>query len=169
MVVLPEASRARTLPRMSTTRSFSLRARTSRTDCGMRNAECGMEVASFGARTDPGDSLAVDQHGGVLEHLEVRHFTTTAGTGRSAARHDLPGADEEGLQACASPSRIGRRIPWRRAVSMAWGYPASAWRATPIPGSFVSTRSSRRPADGDPSATLTCPACSELPMPTPPP
>src|SRR2546425_10932432 len=65
-------------------------------DCGLRNAECGMEVASFGARTDPGDSLAVDQHGGVLEHLEVRHFTTTAGTGGSAARHDLPGADEGG-------------------------------------------------------------------------
>src|SRR2546422_486082 len=41
--------------------------------------------------------------------------------------------------------------------------------ATPIPGSFVSTRSSRRPAAAVPSATLTCPAWSEFPMPTPPP
>src|SRR5437660_1738044 len=38
-----------------------------------------------------------------------------------------------------------------------------------MPGSLVSTRSSRRPAAADPSATLTCPACSELPIPTPPP
>src|SRR5438034_4944192 len=30
-----------------------------------------------------------------------------------------------------------------------------------MPGSLVSTRSSRRPADADPSATLTCPARSE--------
>src|SRR5205085_9412635 len=85
-------------------------------DGGLRNAECGMEVAGFGARTDPGDSLAFDQHGGVLQHLQVRQFTTAAGTGGSATRHDLPGADEEGLQSCASASRIGRRIPWRRAV-----------------------------------------------------
>src|SRR5205814_9566736 len=63
--------------------------------------------------TDRRDSVPFDQDGGVLEHLEVRHFTTTAGTGGSAARHDLPGANEEGLQSCASPSRIGRRIPWR--------------------------------------------------------
>src|SRR3989475_13078161 len=128
-----------------------------------------MEVASFGARPAPADSLAVDQHGGVLEHLEVRHFTTTAGTGGSAARHDLPGADEEGLQSCASPSRIGRRIPWRRAVSTASGYPASAWRATPMPGSLVGTRPRRRPPEAGPCATPPCPPGTEVPMPPPPP
>ena len=38
-----------------------------------------------------------------------------------------------------------------------------------MPGSFVSTHSSRAAASGVPSATITCPACSELPIPTPPP
>src|SRR6185437_5545857 len=38
-----------------------------------------------------------------------------------------------------------------------------------MPGSLVSTRSSRTRISGVPSATITCPACSELPMPTPPP
>src|SRR2546429_290876 len=95
--------------------------------------------------TDRRDSVPFDQHGGVLEHLEVRHFTTTAGTGGSAARHDLPGADEEGLQSCASPSRIGRRIPWGRAASPAFGYPAAPGRAPPLPGSLVGPPSSRRP------------------------
>src|SRR3989441_6769689 len=81
-------------------------------DCGLRNAECGMEVASVGARTDPGDSLAVDQHGGVLQDLQVRQFTTAAGTSGSATSHDLPGTYEEGLQSCAppSPSCIGKRM-----------------------------------------------------------
>ena len=38
-----------------------------------------------------------------------------------------------------------------------------------MPGSFVSTRASRSRIRGVPSATITWPACSELPMPTPPP
>ena len=38
-----------------------------------------------------------------------------------------------------------------------------------MPGSFVSTRCRRSRISGVPSATITCPACSELPMPTPPP
>src|SRR6267378_1475335 len=74
-------------------------------------------------RTDCGDALAFDQHGDVLQHLQVRQFATAAGTSGSATRHDLPGTDEEGLQSCAppSPSRIGRRIPWRWAASIASG------------------------------------------------
>ena len=38
-----------------------------------------------------------------------------------------------------------------------------------MPGSLVRTRSNRRAAAGVPSATITCPACRELPIPTPPP
>ena len=38
-----------------------------------------------------------------------------------------------------------------------------------MPGSLVSTREIFSAASGVPSATLTCPACIERPMPTPPP
>ncbi len=40
---------------------------------------------------------------------------------------------------------------------------------TPIPGSLLSTRASFSAASGVPSATETCPAWMERPMPTPPP
>ena len=56
---------------------------------------------------------------------------------------------------------IGSMIPREAAVAIASGYPASACRATPIPGSQVSTRSSFSSASGVPSATTTMPACSE--------
>src|SRR5438094_3363144 len=39
----------------------------------------------------------------------------------------------------------------------------------PMPGSLLSTRSSRRLEFSVPSATTTIPACCEKPMPTPPP
>ena len=42
-------------------------------------------------------------------------------------------------------------------------------RSTPRPGSLDSTRSIFAAASGVPSATHTCPACSDRPMPTPPP
>lgn len=48
-------------------------------------------------------------------------------------------------------------------------YPASTCRMTPIPGSFVRTRRIFSPASRVPSATVTCPAWIERPMPTPPP
>src|SRR3982751_1314437 len=51
-------------------------------------------------------------------------------------------------------SIIGSWISSRAAVSIARSYPASAWRATPMPGSFVSTRSSRTRISGVPSATI---------------
>src|SRR3954462_3722973 len=38
-----------------------------------------------------------------------------------------------------------------------------------MPGSASSMRRIRSPASGVPSATITWPACSDLPMPTPPP
>ena len=45
----------------------------------------------------------------------------------------------------------------------------STCRTTPIPGSFLRTRSRRAAASSVPSATMTRPAWIELPMPTPPP
>ncbi len=47
------------------------------------------------------------------------------------------------------------------AKSCAAEYPASAWRMIPMPGSVVSTRSMRLAMASVPSATVTCPACSE--------
>gem|GEM_PF-5247448 len=52
-------------------------------------------------------------------------------------------------------SSIGILIPLARAVSTASPYPASTWRATPMPGSFVSTRLIRKAIPGVPSATVT--------------
>src|SRR5207245_9505772 len=109
----------------------------------------------------------LDPYRGVGEDLDLGELRPPASARRTAAGDDLPGADEQGAQSEAS--RIGRRMPWRRAVSIASGYPASAWRATPLPGSLVRTRSSRRRAALEPSATLTWPACRGLAIPAPPP
>ena len=103
--------------------------------------------------TDRGDTIAVDEHGRVAKDFDLRHLATPARPRRAATGDDRPSPREQCAQSLAS--RIGRRTPWRRAVSSASGYPASAWRATPIPGSLVSTRSSRRAAAGEPSATVT--------------
>ncbi|CAB4560313.1 unannotated protein [freshwater metagenome] len=53
------------------------------------------------------------------------------------------------------PSSIGMRRPRVSATSTARSYPASTWRITPVPGSFVSTRASFSAASGVPSATVT--------------
>src|SRR5262245_235076 len=66
-------------------------------------------------------------------------------------------------------SRLGRSSLCSLAGAIASAYPASAWRITPVPGSVVSTRSSRSSASAEPSATTTMPAWIELPIPTPPP
>ena len=47
-----------------------------------------------------------------------------------------------------SVSTMGRSMPDSFAFSMASGYPASAWRMTPMPGSVVSTRRRRSPSVG---------------------
>ena len=72
-----------------------------------------------------------------------------------------PGAGSRKLVMCTKiHSRpIGSLTFFSRAHCKAISYPASAWRSTPIAGSLVSTRSSRRAASGVPSATITCPAC----------
>src|SRR5271166_1887160 len=56
---------------------------------------------------------------------------------------------------------IGTLTPVLLANSFASSYPASAWRMMPMPGSVVSTRSMRLAISSVPSATVTCPACSE--------
>ena len=53
---------------------------------------------------------------------------------------------------------IGILTPFFRAVASASLYPASTWRATPRPGSFVRTRFNRTLASAVPSATETWPA-----------
>jgi len=58
-------------------------------------------------------------------------------------------------------SAIGMRTPVFAANSLASSYPASTCRITPMPGSVVSTRSMRFAIISVPSATVTCPACSE--------
>src|ERR1700731_564806 len=67
------------------------------------------------------------------------------------------------------PYSIGTFTPAFFANAIASGYPASTCRATPVPGSLVSTRSMRFAISLVPSATVTCPECCEYPIPTPPP
>ena len=56
---------------------------------------------------------------------------------------------------------IGTFTPLFFAKFLASSYPASTCLATPIPGSFVRTRSMRLAMASVPSATVTCPACCE--------
>jgi hypothetical protein len=59
-------------------------------------------------------------------------------------------------------SPIGMRTPFFAANSFASSYPASTCRITPIPGSVVQHPLNALPAIiSVPSATVTCPACSE--------
>ena len=75
------------------------------------------------------------------------------------------------LRGISAPDTFVILTWWRDAEAhrTASSYPASAWRNTPIAGSLVRTRLSRFAAAAVPSATITCPACCEYPMPTPPP
>src|SRR5207244_2747880 len=87
---------------------------------------------------------AADEHGNPRrDGVEGREHA--AGQSRTRGQH-------------GRPSRIGKRRPARSAVAIASGYPASACRATPIPGSHVTTRSSFSSASDEPSATITIPA-----------
>src|SRR5690606_23914003 len=76
---------------------------------------------------------------------------------------------EQRADAGHAPSRIGTRRPPRAAAATASSYPASTCRRTPVAGSFASTRASFCAASSVPSATDTCPAWIDRPMPTPPP
>ena len=65
-------------------------------------------AGSLLARAHPGDSVLVDQNGGILEDFDVGHLAPPAGARRPATCHHLPRADEECLQS-RSPL-IGKRI-----------------------------------------------------------
>src|SRR5579871_2662203 len=121
-----------------------------------------------GTRTHPFDSPVRNQHRAIGNDCEIAHFGSGARACRTSQRYQLRAIDNGGAAHCAESS-IGIRMPFSRATSMALGYPASACRITPIPGSVVNTRCKRRPPDSVPSATTTIPACCEYPMPTPPP
>jgi len=76
-------------------------------------------VAQLAVRAHGPDAPAVDQHGRVAQHLHLRHVAPATRARRPAAGDDLAGADEQRAQSPAS--RIGKRMPWRRAVASASG------------------------------------------------
>src|SRR5690348_2228663 len=127
----------------------------------------GMRGRELLVGTDGGDTTGLEEDGRSRQHFNGLSLVATPRPRRAPAGHDGASTHEQGAQSRAS--RMGSRTCSRSAVAIASAYPASAWRATPIPGSLVRTRSSRRAASGVPSATITCPAWRELPMPTPPP
>src|SRR5579864_3344458 len=108
--------------------------------------------------TDPDD---ISLPGGQCAHLEATE--RVAATGNHGGERARPPDHEVG------PNHIARSMPDSAAKATAVSYPASACRITPMPGSVVSTRSSRCAMPAVPSATTTMPAWIELPMPTPPP
>ena len=101
----------------------------------------------------PDSSVTGNEHGPLGNNLQLRHFWPATRSGGTAAGDDLRGAHQESAQSCASC--IGSLRPCVRAAAMASGYPASAWRITPMPGSLFRTRSSRIAARSVPSATMT--------------
>ena len=67
------------------------------------------------------------------------------GRGWTGERHQLRAAEDGGSHGSVfREGSIGIKMPFWCATSIASGYPASACRMTPIPGSVVSTRSRRR-------------------------
>ena len=77
---------------------------------------CSTELAKGAHRHDPS---AVHQHGRIAEDFQLRQLAAATGARRAAARDDRARAGEQGAQSLVSC--IGRRRPWRRAVSSASG------------------------------------------------
>jgi len=88
-------------------------------DRRLRIADCGLRSTELAKRADSRDPIAVDQDGRIAEDLQLRQLTAATGARRAAARDDRARAGEQGAQSLASC--IGRRRPWRRAVSSASG------------------------------------------------
>src|SRR5262249_61392742 len=104
----------------------------------------------LGARPDRLDPAIADKHRAVADDGEISHLRAAAHACRSRECDQLTAVGD---------NHIGRLMLCSRANSMAFSYPASACRITPVPGSVVRTRSSRRSISGVPSATTTIPAC----------
>lgn len=62
---------------------------------------------------------------------------------------------------CAAQIASGSQTPFSLAHRRAVSYPASAWRITPVAGSFQSTRAIFSAASGVPSASRAIPECWE--------
>ncbi|OLC06867.1 MAG: hypothetical protein AUH42_04675 [Gemmatimonadetes bacterium 13_1_40CM_70_11] len=78
-----------------------------------------MRAAQLAVGADGDDAAVCDPHRRIGEDLDLGELRPPAGARRTAAGDDLPGTDEQRAQSEAS--RIGRRMPWRRAVSRASG------------------------------------------------
>src|SRR5437588_7302135 len=108
-------------------------------------------------------SEARDQHKHSLQRLEERDDAHARRDLRDDALRDFRRVrlSFRHLHPPPPPRSSGIFNPFSRAVSSASSYPASTCRATPRPGSLVSTRLSRFDASALPSATETWPACRE--------
>src|SRR2546427_12165771 len=51
-----------------------------------------------GTRPHPRDAVALDEHGRIAQHLDVRHFSPPAGACRTATGPDPPRPDPQRLQ-----------------------------------------------------------------------
>src|SRR5690606_31133637 len=119
---------------------------------------------NFPVGADGLDDPIFDPDASVFDDVKRLHrLAGQGGVGASLQRDQLAGvADQERPAHHADPpSNIGMRMPFSRANRMAFSYPASAWRATLIPGAVVSTRFRRLSAALVPSATITMPAWRE--------
>ncbi len=88
-------------------------------ECGLRMADGGLGSSKVAKRAYRHDPSAVDQHGRIAENFQLRQLAAATGARRAAARDDRARAGEQSAQSLASC--IGRRRPWRRAVSSASG------------------------------------------------
>src|SRR5207249_765594 len=83
-------------------------------------------------RPDPPNDAVTDRNGAVVDDARFVQLASAPRAGPRSYCHELP-----------SMNQIQILMPFCFANSRASSYPASACRATPIPGSFVSTRLSR--------------------------
>ena len=123
-------------------------------------------VGGIARRDDPIDETARRDDACAIGGAELQGDRPLVDTPQRGER-EFTGADRHGL----GPRVLGRRHygrsimgrfrPCSRAQSIAIWYPASAWRMTPVPGSFQSTRAMRLLAAAVPSQTITTPECCE--------
>ncbi len=88
-------------------------------DGGWRIADGGLRSSNIPKWANGHDASAVHQHGRIAEDFQLRQLAAATRARRAAARDDRARAGEQGAQSLASC--IGRRRPWRRAVSSASG------------------------------------------------
>ncbi len=130
-----------------------------------RNAGVGQEAES-GVHPIDGAALSHDRRHGRRAPFHIGPGAGRDGHHHRAVQHGAKlgqgqGRVADGQHGHRQAFRLGRFSSWSRAAARAISYPASAWRMTPVAGSFHRTRSSRLAASGVPSATMTTPECWE--------